>query len=134
VRRVNVVQHQAAPAGTLRSCIIAIATRCTEDPLGNTIEVLQHLIGGYAHDGQPKTFQELVTPSIIILPAFMAFTIDFDNQMCLSTIEVDDVRLDAMLPAELWATTFSGRKGRPKNPFGLSRQFSELPGSLASLA
>jgi hypothetical protein len=116
----------------LSSRIAASPTRDTQDRLDNSVEVFDHVLVGDVHDGQAKSFEEPITPAIIILPIFMALTVDFDNQIRPGTIEVDDVGFDGVLPPEFQATALAAGEGRPKNPFGLGHCFSQLAGTCSS--
>ena len=56
----------------IRSHIAAGATHRTKNRLGHPIQVIDHVIVGDAQNGQPKSFQQPITPVIIKVTSSMA--------------------------------------------------------------
>jgi hypothetical protein len=82
--------------------------------LRDSLEILDNIVVCDANKNVSKTSQILLAGRVIFLTAIVAFAIQFDNQPGFSTEEIDGVRFDRVLTAELESTKLATTQHRPQ--------------------
>ena len=92
----------------------------------------QHVGVSKPQHSQTKATHVIIPYSVILIHLIrrMLAAINFNNQLCSGTKEVDYVITDGFLPVELVSLYLFHSYLRPEMPFSIGHILSELPGIL----
>ena len=79
------------------------ACRRRNDSVGSAVRIVEDTGGGHMQNAQAVVLQKRIAPLVTLraVATIMTFTIHFDRQRGLATVEIDNVRPDRMLPPKL---------------------------------
>jgi len=99
--------------------------------LKNTIELLMNLVVPEPDDGDVFPGQEVFSYLIAFLPKriAMAGTIQFDGEFQSRTIEIQDVRIDWMLPSEFVTGEIPISQVTPEDTLAIRCILAEITGA-----
>ena len=103
-----------------------------EDSGTDGVDVVEHLVVGEADDAVAAAAEFLRALRIGCGLAVVDFAVDFNDEVVLGAVEVDDVWADGMLPPKLEQPQPLAPQPVPKLPLGYCQPLAQIPSLLAN--